>query len=169
MTSEAPVAEEPPQRLWRLSSWLVNRVAVRAGKLVTDRFARVGVRRDHYAILAALEEYGPASQADLGRRLGLDRSDVVAVLNDLERDGLAIRTPDPRDRRRNAIEITPKGARTLGGLDDLVTEAQEVLLEPLSRRERQQLHQLLTRVVAHQIGRDPIPARHPDARRHAGG
>jgi DNA-binding MarR family transcriptional regulator len=60
-----------------------------------------------------LEEFGPASQASLGRRTSMDRSDVVAALNDLARDGLVRRSPDPADHRRNVITITPAGAARL--------------------------------------------------------
>lgn len=139
----------PPERLWRLSTWLLSNAAVRASRLVGGQLARAGVRRDHYAILAGLQEFGPVSQATLSRRLGIDRSDIVAVLNDLERDGLATRSPDENDRRRNATTITPAGERALRKLDALVNQAQETVLEPLSANERQQLNQLLRRVVEH--------------------
>jgi MarR family len=55
-------------------------------------------RRDDYRLLAALEEFGPSSQADLGRRTSIDRSDVVAALNELADRGLVRRAPDPEDR-----------------------------------------------------------------------
>jgi DNA-binding MarR family transcriptional regulator len=38
-----------------------------------------------FAILTSLTEHGSASQADLGRRLWIDRSDLHALLNELER------------------------------------------------------------------------------------
>ncbi len=128
---------------------MLSRLAGRSYRLVVDRLTSAGVRRDHYAILAALEEFGPVSQATLARRLGIDRSDVVAVLNDLERDGLALRAPDDHDRRRNAISITAAGSRALRSLDDLVDEAQAALLEPLSAKERRQFNDLLQRLVEH--------------------
>jgi DNA-binding MarR family transcriptional regulator len=138
---------------------MLSRLAGRSYRLVVDRLKSAGVRRDHYAILAALEEFGPVSQATLGRRLGIDRSDVVAVLNDLERAGLALRAPDKHDRRRNAISITAAGARTLRSLDNLVDDAQAALLEPLSAKERRQFNDLLQRLVEHhQAPADNSPA-----------
>ena len=130
---------------------MLSRLAGRSYRLVVDHLTSAGVRRDHYAILAALEEFGPVSQATLARRLGIDRSDVVAVLNDLERDGLALRDPDTHDRRRNAIRITAAGSGTLRSLDVLVDEAQGALLEPLSARERRQFNDLLQRLVEHHL------------------
>src|ERR671928_478678 len=52
-----------------------------------------------YAVLAALEEAGPMSQADLGRRVWIDRSDLHAIINELESEGLVARVRDERDRR----------------------------------------------------------------------
>ena len=63
-------------------TWLLSRANARAQGLLTDAFADEGVRGYHFRLLAALEQYGPASQAELGRHTGIDRSDVVATLND---------------------------------------------------------------------------------------
>lgn len=140
----------PSRRLWRLPSWLLNNAASRANRLV-NRFGGPGIRI-RYAVLAGLDEFGPISQAELGRRLGIDRSDIVAVLNDLERERLALRAPDESDRRRNAIRITPAGSRALHALDDQIYAAQDALLEPLSPGERTQLNHLLQRLLEHHAG-----------------
>lgn len=149
--------ERAPERLQRLPSWLLNQAAIHASRLVAAGFAKAGMRRYHFSVLVALDEDGPASQAALGRRLSIDRSDMVAVLNDLERDGLVARVRDEQDRRRNLVRITPAGTRALGRLDAQVEEAQAALLEPLSAAERRTLQRLLARVVAHHGER----SRHP--------
>jgi MarR family transcriptional regulator, lower aerobic nicotinate degradation pathway regulator len=138
-----------PDRLRRLPSWLLNQAALHATRIVGDAFAKAGVRRYHYSVLVALAEDGPASQASLGRRLWIDRSDMVAVINELERDGLVTRVRDPHDRRRNLIEITAAGKRTLARLDAEVEQAQTAVLEPLSASERKDLLKLLARLVEH--------------------
>ena len=145
--SGQPTADRAPARLRRLPSWLLNQAALHATRIVGEAFANAGVRRYHYSVLVALAQDGPASQADLGRRLWIDRSDMVAVLNDLERDGLVARVRDEHDRRRNLVQLTPAGKRALDRLDRQVEEAQAALLDPLSASERQQLLHLLTRLV----------------------
>jgi DNA-binding MarR family transcriptional regulator len=92
------------------------------------------------------------AQADLSRRLGIDSGDIVGTLNELERDGLAVRAPDDRDRRRNAIRITPAGIDALHALDDDVNQAQNALMEPLSAAERAQLNALLHCLLQHHYG-----------------
>jgi DNA-binding MarR family transcriptional regulator len=138
---------DAPRRLRRLPSWLLNQAALRANRLVSEGFEAEGMRRHHFSVLVALDEDGPASQAALGRRLGIDRSDMVAVINDLERDGLVARAEDERDRRRNVIRATPAGRKALKRLGARVDAAQAALLEPISAAERRTLERLLARVV----------------------
>ncbi|MEV4115658.1 MarR family winged helix-turn-helix transcriptional regulator [Nonomuraea sp. NPDC049695] len=139
----------PPQRLRTLPSRLTNQAAQIANRIVDQAFAQVGVRRYHYSLLAALEEYGPASQAALGRRTGIDRSDMVATVNDLAERQLLKRAPDLEDRRRNIITITEAGRRQLTHLDRLLAAAQDEFLAPLPAADRRNLIDLLTRLADH--------------------
>ena len=140
-----------PTRLWIVPSWLLNQVASRANKLVAQALKESGSRRQ-YAVLAGLEEFGPISQAELSRRLGLDRSDLVAELDALERDGLARRQPDDKDPRRNALHLTHAGAVALQAVHERVAAGQEALLAPLSAEEREQLLGLLQRLLSYHAG-----------------
>ncbi|WP_431914753.1 MarR family winged helix-turn-helix transcriptional regulator [Nonomuraea jabiensis] len=144
-TPEGP----PPQRLRTLPSRLTNQAAHTANRIVDQALGQAGVRRYHYALLAALEEYGPASQAALGRRTGIDRSDMVATVNDLAERRFLERAPDPDDRRRNIITITEAGRSQLTQLDRLLAAAQDDFLAPLPAADRRNLIDLLTRLVAH--------------------
>jgi MarR family transcriptional regulator, lower aerobic nicotinate degradation pathway regulator len=141
--------EMAPARLQALPTWLINRLSLPATRLVTERLASVGAHRYHYALLAALDELGSTSQAELSRRTTIDRSDIVANLNELAAQGMVERTQDPTDLRRNVVTLTPQGRRHLRKLDRLIHDAQDALLAPLSPGERDQLVSLLTRLVAH--------------------
>ncbi|MGY4102687.1 MarR family winged helix-turn-helix transcriptional regulator [Nocardia sp. R16R-3T] len=90
---------------------------------------------------------GPASQADLGHHTGVDRSDIVATLNDLAERGLIERTPDPSDRRRNIVTITKAGTRHLDELERRIEGAQDELTAALTATERGELVRLLTRIL----------------------
>ncbi|MFF9351984.1 MarR family winged helix-turn-helix transcriptional regulator [Streptomyces sp. NPDC014734] len=96
--------------------------------------------------LAATAEYGPVTQADLGRRLAVDPKDMVGILNHLQETGLVLRTPDPADRRKNAIAVTPEGAAVLARCGASAGAANVELLAPLTRDGQSQLMALLTRV-----------------------
>jgi MarR family transcriptional regulator, lower aerobic nicotinate degradation pathway regulator len=138
-----------PARVRQLPSWLLGQNSLVARYLVTEHLAELADHRYHFSMLAALEEFGPLSQADLGRSCGLDRSDVTAAVNDLQARGLLERRPDPHDRRRNTVLITDGGRAHLVQLERQVTAAQEKFLAPLSPVERSLLITLLTRLADH--------------------
>lgn len=147
LTSVTAADDAKPAVLTQKPSWLVSEVSRVAHRLLTGKLATAGSRGYHYRLLAALQEFGPASQATLGRRTGMDRSDVVAAVNELVGRGLTDRSPDPADGRRNIITITPAGTAHLRRLEELLDDVQNELLAPLSPAERQQLIHLLTRVL----------------------
>jgi MarR family transcriptional regulator, lower aerobic nicotinate degradation pathway regulator len=138
---------DPPERVRRLASWLTAEVARRGRRLVDASLARDGARRQHFTVLTLLAEQGAASQADLGRRLSIDRSDMHALLAELEADGLVARVRDEQDRRRNVVTLTQAGAGALARLDTQMDAAQDALLQPLSASERRELRRLLQKLL----------------------
>jgi DNA-binding MarR family transcriptional regulator len=142
-------APRTPDRLRRLASRLLSQLTMRSDQLITEGLARADARKWHYAVLASLQEYGPGSQAELSRRSGIYRSDMVAVLNELAERDLVERAPDPDDRRRNTITISAQGRRRLRVLDRIQDELHNELLAPLSPAERDQFVRLLTRLLDH--------------------
>src|SRR5215469_16836836 len=108
-----------PARLKDRPTWLISRLFARSSGLLKAGFEAYegGLRGYHYRLLAALDEWGPASQADLGRSTGIDRSDVTAVLAELESRNLIERTVDPENLRRNIVTLTPEGLEQLQDLD----------------------------------------------------
>ena len=59
--------------------------------------------------LAALRDHGPLSPSELGERLIVTRATVTGLVDSLERQGYAERTPNPADRRSLLVSITPTG------------------------------------------------------------
>ncbi|MFD5916360.1 MarR family winged helix-turn-helix transcriptional regulator [Kitasatospora sp. NPDC058201] len=136
----------PLQHLQSLPSWLAGRVAARGRGLVADAIAGEGLRLMQHAALAATAEHGPVAQADLGRLLAVDPKDMVGILNHLQRAGYVLRSPDPADKRKNAVTVTPEGAAVLARCAALAEAANEELLAPLNPDEQRQLMALLARV-----------------------
>jgi DNA-binding MarR family transcriptional regulator len=104
------------------------------------------LRGYHYRLLATLDQFGPASQADLGRDAGIDRSDVTLALTQMEELGLVVREVDSSNRRRKIVSITKAGAATLRDLDVVLDGIQERLLAPLSPAQRVQFAKIMTRL-----------------------
>jgi MarR family transcriptional regulator, lower aerobic nicotinate degradation pathway regulator len=139
--------DEAPTRLRGKPSWLIGRVSARAHRLIGETMAAAGGHAYHFAILAALDEFGPDSQVRIGRRCGIDQSDMHAMLNELTEQRHVARTPDPGDRRRNLITLTDTGRRRLEELDTRLTRVQHDVLNALSATERDTLIALLTRIL----------------------
>ncbi|OPC77017.1 MarR family transcriptional regulator [Embleya scabrispora] len=161
MTSDAEAMDvsdrerRTPDRLRKQASRLLARLSTQSDRLIVEGLARLDARKWHYAVLASLEEYGPASQATLSRRTGIYRSDMVGVLNDLAERDLVERTPDPDDRRRNVITITDRGNSRLALLDRTLDDLHEQLLAPLAPAERDQFVRMLTRLLDHHTPHPP--------------
>ena len=127
-----------PARLTDRPTWLISRAYARSTGLLNAGFESRGngLRGYHYRLLAALDEWGPASQADLGRNTGIDRSDVTAALAELDTRGLIERTVDPEHKRRNIVTLTPDGVKQLSVLDAVVDAIQDQLMAPLTAAQR---------------------------------
>ncbi|MCC3764589.1 MarR family transcriptional regulator [Glycomyces sp. TRM65418] len=138
-----------PERLKRQLSRLMGMTSAQIRKIANEAMGAIGASKDHFVVLAALAEFGPASQAQLSDRTRVYRSDLVAVLNELADGGWIRRAPDPADKRRNVITITEAGAERLAELDAILEGVNERVMAPLGPGEREQLFALLGRINAH--------------------
>jgi DNA-binding MarR family transcriptional regulator len=100
-----------------------------------------------YQVLTTCARDEPPSQLALARHLGLDRTVMTHLLDDLEGAGVVERRPDPTDRRARRIAPTPAGRELLDALDRRLAAAEDALLEPLDPQERRVLRELLGRLA----------------------
>ncbi|HEY2643089.1 MAG TPA: MarR family transcriptional regulator [Galbitalea sp.] len=149
MDSVRPLAtDSAPDRVKDRATWLIRRAYARSSTLLDEGFAggADGLRGYHFRLLAALENTAPLSQVELGKLTSIDPSDVTATIVELETLGLVERSVDQNDRRRNLVAITSAGLARLEGLDALVSEIQERVLEPLSTTERTEFLRMLRKL-----------------------
>ncbi len=89
-------------------------------------------------------EHGSLTSNELARRMMIKPPSLVAVVDALERDGYLQRQPDPRDRRRTPLHITPQGEALLKKVPLCAeTDALSVALGHLGERKAEQLARLL--------------------------
>jgi DNA-binding MarR family transcriptional regulator len=129
-------------RLARAAAW-------RLGRSLADS----GLRWPDFAVLHHLEAQGPLAQRELAMALRIQPSNIVALLDDLERRDLLRRSPDPADRRRHRVELTARGRATLQRATKAARAAEADLLAPLSPAERRAFHVLLVSLTAHTCDR----------------
>jgi DNA-binding MarR family transcriptional regulator len=87
-----------------------------------------------YQVLSAAAHGTVDSQLALAQHLGVDRTVMTYLLDDLEAAGLIERRPDPSDRRARRIVATRKGTKLLAALDDRLRTAEARLLTPLDSK-----------------------------------
>jgi DNA-binding MarR family transcriptional regulator len=90
----------------------------------------------------------PLSQRQLSEHLGVDPSDIVGVVDILERAGYVSRQRDPADRRRQALTLTPAGERAVRRLHQVLAEVDEEIFGPVPAGDRAALRRVLEGVVA---------------------
>src|SRR5215469_5084338 len=108
----------------------------------------LGIEGRHYGVLFHLDPYGPLSQRRLMDLTGDDRSAMVRTIDDLERLGLAVRRPDPADRRAHAVELTDSGRRLRAEATGIAEEVAARILGVFTPDERHALFVLLERLVS---------------------
>jgi DNA-binding MarR family transcriptional regulator len=148
ITVKAPLAG-PPKELLQTTTFLLKRLGFAAKDRSHDAFEGTGLNAFHFAVLALLEEDPRETQAVIADALGYDRSHLVRLLDELEERELVVRKRDPDDRRRHVVKLTPDGRKALARLRAIVRGLEDDFLAPLDADQRQALHALLLRLVAH--------------------
>lgn len=120
--------------------WLAESVAVLSE-------AGLGLSALHFGALSAVKAAGPMSQQVLGEYVKKDRTTIVAIVDELEQMGLVERRRNPSDRRAYALEVTEEGSRWLARAGPLLSAAEDRMLGELDEAEREQLLDLLRRVL----------------------
>ncbi|MFC3689638.1 MarR family winged helix-turn-helix transcriptional regulator [Aquipuribacter hungaricus] len=96
-----------------------------------------------YQLLAAAAQGQGRNQGALAARLGIDRTVLTYLVDDLEEAGLVLRRPDPVDRRSRLVEATEEGRRTLAGHEVAVARAEQHVLGALPAGDAETFRRLL--------------------------
>ncbi|MFD0000313.1 MarR family winged helix-turn-helix transcriptional regulator [Nocardia sp. NPDC127526] len=112
------------------------------GKLHKAMHARLGTQLREHWMLTYLAERSEISQQEMADAMAIDRSEVVRLIDGLEKAGLVTRTRDPEDRRKYRLAMTKAGNRLREETDARIADATDILLQRLTATERETLHRL---------------------------
>lgn len=118
-------------------------------RLYEDFYAAVkgtGISPALYSALLLVELNPGIQQGHLGQALGVARSGAMTMVDRLERLGLVLRQPAPRDRRAYGLHLTPKGQKLAASLRIKVGEHDRRIGRWLDAAERRRLMELLQRI-----------------------
>jgi MarR family transcriptional regulator for hemolysin len=133
--ADPPVTEFAGQLFFRLWRAMHTRTA--------EVLASIGLTPALFAVLNVIGAREGAIQQELGSSLGIDRSTMVSLIDQLESRGLANRRPSATDRRAREVAITQKGRRLLQRARGLISDVEDDVLGGLTAGERGELLALL--------------------------
>jgi DNA-binding MarR family transcriptional regulator len=100
-----------------------------------------------YGVLSQLAQEPAANQLALATAIGYDKSRLIALLDEIERDGLVVREQDPADRRNRRVRLTPAGRARLAAAQADIRAMEDDLLSELTGTERRSLISMLSRLA----------------------
>lgn len=127
--------------------FLAARARARGSAHANAKLQEVGLKVRQYSVLSVAASGLKPSQRELGAFLGLDPSQVVALVDELQKEDLVERQTDPTDRRSKTIVATKTGEDLYRRAREITLESEDVTLGTLSPRERKQLRDLLIKVA----------------------
>ena len=136
----------PPSLADRPGALLV--IAARTGQeLAKRRLSPLGLSVQLCGVLNLLAE-GPISQQALGEQLGIDRTTIVELIDQLEKQGVVERRRNPADRRAYALSLTTHGRSVQKRAARAFDAAAADFFGPLKPAEKQAMSDMLRRMIA---------------------
>jgi DNA-binding MarR family transcriptional regulator len=127
--------------------WALGAVFRSYAKAATSVFVDLPGGPRGYQVLAAATSDALGTQLALANQLGIDRTVMTYLLDDLERAGLIERRPDPSDRRVRRIAVTDQGRELIAEYDRRLKETEDRLLAVLGEPDRTTFRTLLRRLA----------------------
>ena len=127
--------------------YLLRRAQIVVFQRFFELFAKEALRPAQYSVLTVIEHNPGLSQTRLADALGIKKTNLVAMIDELEERSLARRMPTANDRRSRALFLTPKGKALMLRLHRLDGVIDQRLTQALSAGERRQFCEALRRVA----------------------
>ncbi len=150
------MSESVTEALGQNTGFLLSVSSARAVSAANRALAELGLKARSYTALTLLAHSDGISQREIAHALQMDPSQIVALVDSLERLDLVQRRPDPNDRRLRSVVATAKGKRVQQEAARRVAVAEDTVLANLSAAERVQLHDLLNRVALGERVAEPV-------------
>lgn len=130
------------------AGYMTNWAARLFARAIDRRLKPVGLSCAHMPVMFALGDGRELSQKALAEAAAIEQPTMAATLSRMERDGLVVRRPDPRDRRAMLFSLTPQARAKAQAVFAAAVEVNAQALSGLMPEERTAFLGMLARVVA---------------------
>jgi DNA-binding MarR family transcriptional regulator len=130
-----------------LIGYMLRRAQIAVFQDVFRAFAELGIRPAQFSVLTVIAHNPGRTQSQVSAALGIKRTNFVALIDSLERRGLAERRPAPSDRRSHALHLTDAGKATVRRLNRMVDKLEAGMIRRIGRDRRIVLLELLGRLA----------------------
>jgi DNA-binding MarR family transcriptional regulator len=144
-------SERPPEELAQYTGFLLGFLGEKSRSRFIATLEPHGLHPRVFGMMNVLATRPGITQQELALLANVDPSSMVALLDEMESQGLAERRVDPVDRRRRSVHLTESGQRKLKAMRVDARIALDEFLAPLSGKERDTLQRLLRKLA----GLDP--------------
>ena len=132
---------------------LLARTAHAQRNFLRPYLKELGLSPGQPKVLRYLAAVGSSRQRELAEFCDVDPSAICRMLDSMEREGLLVRKPSPRDRRSGQVELTDKGRRALEAWEKRCMVIEEQMLRGFTPEERENLKRMLERAYRNVGGR----------------
>jgi DNA-binding MarR family transcriptional regulator len=143
--------------------WLLSRASYTLTTELTRAMEDLGLSPRAHAVLSAAIT-GDYTQTELARMVGLDKTTMVATMDELEAAGLAERRPAPADRRARVIAVTAAGRKKLKKAELIGDRIREDVLSALPEEDRETFVDALATLACGRLS-EPVQCSAPPRRR----
>src|SRR6478752_2614379 len=102
---------------------------------IFEAYAPFALRSGALSTLVLIKANPGCSQSELAREVAMDDSAMVAIIDELEQRGLAMRSRSTRDRRRNSLSLTPAGEVLMHEMIGCAMAVERPIREAMSEEE----------------------------------
>jgi DNA-binding MarR family transcriptional regulator len=140
-------SDQPPEELAGYTGFLLGYLGEKSRRSFIALLEPHGFHPREFGLMTVMAKRPGLTQQELASLARVDPSSMVALLDDLERRGIAERRIDPEDRRRRSVYLTDKGHEQMQVLQREARKAAKSFLGPLTEDERATLNTLLRKLA----------------------
>jgi DNA-binding MarR family transcriptional regulator len=115
----------------------------------TGDFYKTKITMPQFFVLELLSRRGESKMSDIAEFMDVSTAAITGIADRLVRDGYAVRTSDPKDRRIVMVKLTPKGTAAVKDIMERRKQATIKIFGVISQKEREEYLKILTHIQEH--------------------